>query len=475
MQLRFLGAAREVTGSCFLLETGTARILIDCGLIQGSAKDEARNREPFGFDPGQIDAVVLSHAHLDHSGRLPLLIKSGYRGAIHTQRATRDLCRIMLKDSGFLQEKDAQWENTKRERKGLPAIEPLYTVDDAQACMRYFKAQDYGVERHIAPGVCLLLHDAGHILGSAIVELRVQTDAGERRLVFSGDLGHLGAPILRDPAHLTQADLVVMESTYGDRNHRDWESTWQELGEVLRSAREARGNILIPAFAVGRTQELLYVFQQRYREWGLDGWNIFLDSPMAIAATEVYARHWPLYDQEATQARRDNGGAFEVPNLHFSRTSNQSMAINRIRSGAIVIAGSGMCTGGRIKHHFKHNLWRNDCHVVIVGFQALGTLGRALVDGATRVRLWGETIRVGAKIHTIGGLSAHADQHGLLDWYGHFAHRPPVALVHGEDRAMAALGDALTERGVSVVQPKAGEVLKLDGPILARKATTSAV
>lgn len=462
MQLRFLGAAREVTGSCFLLETGQARVLIDCGLIQGSPQDEARNRDPFAFDPARLDAVVLTHAHLDHSGRIPLLIKAGYRGDIHTHRATRDLCRIMLKDSGYLQEKDAQWENTKRERKGLRRIEPLYTVADAQASMRYFKALDYGAEKRIAPGITLCLHDAGHILGSAIAELRVQTPDGERRLVFSGDLGHRGAPILRDPARLSEADLVVMESTYGDRDHRDWASTWQELGDVLQTALAGRGNVLIPSFAVGRTQELLYAFQQHYEEWGLAGWNIFLDSPMAIEATEVYARHWALYDAEAARAHRGNGGLFNLPNLRMSRTPNQSMAINRIRSGAIVIAGSGMCTGGRIKHHFKHNLWRNDCHVLIVGFQARGTLGRALVDGAKRVRLWGETIRVGAHIHTIGGLSAHAGQSGLLDWYGGFEHRPPVALVHGEEDAIATLGKLLRERGTRVTEPRAADVLKID-------------
>lgn len=461
MQIRFLGAAREVTGSCFLLETGRARVLIDCGLIQGSPKDEARNRDPFAFEAGGLDAVVLTHAHLDHSGRLPLLIKAGYNGHIHTHRATRDLCRIMLKDSGHLQEKDAQWENTKRQRKGLRAVEPLYTIADAQATMRYFKVHDYDQEQRIAPGVWLRLHDAGHILGSAIAELRVQTDDGERRLVFSGDLGHRGAPILRDPATLTDADLVVMESTYGDRNHRDWASTWQELGEVLRSAREGRGNILIPAFAVGRTQELLYAFQQHYREWGLEAWRIFVDSPMAIEATEVYAKHWELYDAEAARAHRGNGDTFSLPNLYLSHTPKQSMAINQIRAGAIVIAGSGMCTGGRIKHHFKHNLWRSDCHVIMVGFQAEGTLGRSLVDGARHVRLWGETIRVGAKIHTIGGLSAHADQSGLLDWYAHFAHRPPVALVHGEEDAIATLGEALRERGVAVTQPRHGEAITI--------------
>ncbi len=461
MQLRFLGAAREVTGSCFLLETDRAKVLIDCGLIQGNPADEARNRDPFPFVVGDIDAVVLTHAHLDHSGRIPLLIKSGYGRHIYTQRATRDLCRIMLKDSGHLQEKDAEWENRKRERKGLRKVEALYTVADAQASMRYFRAMDYGVEQRIAPGVWLRLHDAGHILGSAIAELRVQDDRGERVLVFSGDLGHSGAPILRDPALVQRADLVVMESTYGDRCHRSWESTWDELHGVLREAREARGNILIPSFAVGRTQLLLYVLKQHYEDWGLQGWQMFVDSPMAIEATEVYAWHWRLYDKEAAQARSQNGDPFSPPDLHLSRTPNQSMAINKIRSGALIIAGSGMCTGGRIKHHLKHNLWRNDCHVIIVGFQAQGTLGRALVDGARHVRLWGETIRVGAKIHTVGGLSAHADQGELLRWYEGFDGRPPVALVHGEEDAMRILGDVLHERGAKVSRPRRGEVLKI--------------
>lgn len=461
MQLRFLGAAREVTGSCFLLETDRAKVLIDCGLIQGNPADEARNRDPFPFAVGDIDAVVLTHAHLDHSGRIPLLIKSGYGRHIYTQRATRDLCRIMLKDSGHLQEKDAEWENRKRERKGLRKVEALYTVADAQASMRYFRAMDYGVEQRIAPGVWLRLHDAGHILGSAIAELRVQDDRGERVLVFSGDLGHSGAPILRDPALVQRADLVVMESTYGDRCHRSWESTWDELHGVLREAREARGNILIPSFAVGRTQLLLYVLKQHYEDWGLQGWQMFVDSPMAIEATEVYAWHWRLYDKEAAQARSQNGDPFSPPDLHLSRTPNQSMAINKIRSGALIIAGSGMCTGGRIKHHLKHNLWRNDCHVIIVGFQAQGTLGRALVDGARHVRLWGETIRVGAKIHTVGGLSAHADQGELLRWYEGFDGRPPVVLVHGEEDAMRILGDVLHERGAKVSRPRRGEVLKI--------------
>ncbi|MEJ2645317.1 MAG: MBL fold metallo-hydrolase [Gammaproteobacteria bacterium] len=461
MKLRFLGAAREVTGSCYLIEANGRRLLVDCGLVQGSAADERRNRDPFPFSPSGIDAVVLTHAHLDHSGRIPLLIKHGYSGPVYTQRATRDLCRIMLKDAGHLNEKDAEWENRKRRRKGLEPVEPLYTLREAQQSMGAFKAMDYDAPREILPGFKVCLRDAGHILGSAIVELQVREGGVERKLVFSGDLGHRNAPILRDPTPVADADLVILESTYGDRRHRSWEATWAEMGEILNHARSTAGNILIPAFAVGRSQELLYMLRENYQEWGVDAWTVFLDSPMAIEATEVYARHWNLYDREAARAHRDDGNPFQLPNLHFSRTANQSMAINRIESGALVIAGSGMCTGGRIKHHFKHNLWRRSTHVIMVGFQARGTLGRALVDGAQHVRLWGETIRVAATVHTVGGLSAHADQQGLVHWYSQFRDRPPVALVHGEPDAMDTLARCLHPIAARVHLPERGDGLDL--------------
>ena len=461
MKLRFLGAAREVTGSCYLIEANERRLLVDCGLVQGSAADERRNRDPFPFSPAGIDAVVLTHAHLDHSGRIPLLIKHGYSGPVYTQRATRDLCRIMLKDAGHLNEKDAEWENRKRRRKGLEPVEPLYTLREAQQSMGAFKAMDYDAPREILPGFKVCLRDAGHILGSAIVELQVREGGVERKLVFSGDLGHRNAPILRDPTPVADADLVILESTYGDRQHRSWEATWAEMGEILNQARSTAGNILIPAFAVGRSQELLYMLRENYQEWGVDAWAVFLDSPMAIEATEVYARHWNLYDREAARARRDDGNPFQLPNLHFSRTANQSMAINRIESGALVIAGSGMCTGGRIKHHFKHNLWRRSTHVIMVGFQARGTLGRALVDGAQHVRLWGETIRVTATVHTVSGLSAHADQQGLVHWYSQFRDRPPVALVHGEPDAMDTLAQCLRPIAARVHLPERGDGLDL--------------
>ncbi|WP_031435619.1 MBL fold metallo-hydrolase RNA specificity domain-containing protein [Methylomarinum vadi] len=462
MQIEFLGATREVTGSCYLIHVGEYRLLVECGLIQGSSDHERHNRDPFRFDPEAIDAVVLTHAHIDHSGRLPLLIKRGYSGKIYTHRATVDLCKIMLEDSGYLNEKEVQWENKKRERKGLELLEPLYTRNEAREAHQHFRSLDYDEAQEILPGVRLTLHDAGHILGSAIAELELTEGNKTRKIVFSGDLGHRGAPILRDPKPIRHADLVVMESTYGDRLHRNWDETWQEMGEIISNARSGKGNILIPAFAVGRTQELLYVFKQNFKEWEIDDWEVFLDSPMAIEATDVYFRHAKVYDKRAKQVYQQSGNPFMLPNLHRSQRSEDSMKINQIQSGAIIIAGSGMCTGGRIKHHFKHNIWRQDAHVLIVGFQASGTLGRALVDGAQQISLWGETIQVKAQIHTIGGLSAHADQQGLLDWYGHFENRPRVVLVHGEPEAMDVLAQRLQDKYQSdVVKPNFQQKLAL--------------
>lgn len=465
MHIQFHGAAGEVTGSCHLVTVGAHRILLDCGMVQGSRKAEVRNSEQFAFDPASLDAVILSHSHIDHSGRLPFLVKSGFKGPIYTQKASRDLCRIMLKDSAYLNEKETEWENRKRERKGLKLIEPLYTVQDAQAAMLQFKGIAYGEKKKIVPGITLRLSDAGHILGSSIVELWLEEKGVQRKIVFSGDLGTPDRPILHDPTYIEDADLVLMESTYGDRLHRSAEETLKEVNEIVTQTKKARGNILIPAFAVGRTQRILYEFAKHHNDWDLNQWQIFLDSPMAIEATEVYTRHTELYDAESAELWRKNKRQHLLPNLHFSRTANQSMQINRIRSGAIIIAGSGMCTGGRIKHHLKHNVWRNDCHIVIVGYQAQGTLGRLLVDGAKHIRLWGETLRVQANVHTVGGLSAHADQAGLMDWYGHFKSRPPLVLVHGEVDSIQALSERIkTDLNASVHKAQRGEQIDLLQP-----------
>ena len=457
MKLTFLGAAGAVTGSCYLLQTSRHTLLLECGQVQGSAAEEALNRLPLPVPPDSIDAVVLSHAHIDHSGRLPLLHREGYDGPIYTHEATRALCGVMLRDSAYLHEKDADWENRKRRRKGLPLVKPLYTQADAERVMGQFVGLDYLERKEILPGIEVRLNDAGHILGSAIVEMWLEDQGQSRKLVFSGDLGSASAPVMNDPTVITGADLVMLESTYGDRNHRSFESTLDELRTIFKSAADSGGNVLIPAFAVGRTQDLLFLMAEHYGEWRLDRWQVFLDSPMGIEATGIYSQFRRLYRAELF---RDGQHWPVLPNFGVTASSGESMSLNRIESGAIIIAGSGMCTGGRIRHHLKHNVWRSECHVIVIGYQAQGTLGRRLVDGAPRIRLWQETIQVNARIHTVGGLSAHADQAGLLDWYGNFTARPPLYLVHGEEKARLALTDQLQKRyGVEAHRPKLGEVV----------------
>lgn len=462
MELLSCGATEEVTGSCHLLKVGGKQVLIDCGLIQGRQKDEDRNRQPFPFDPASLDAVVLSHAHIDHSGRLPLLIKNGFQGPIYTHSASADLCDTLLKDSAYLNFKNTQWVNKRRARKGKKPLQPLYEMQDAERALGQFETLEYGVEQEIVPGVSIRLSDAGHIVGSAVVELFLSENGVDRKLVFSGDLGHRGTAILRDFTMIDDADLVLMESTYGGRLHRPWADTWEEIHGIAEDIQKRRGNVLIPAFSVGRTQNILYVFARNYEKWKLNRWQMFLDSPMAIEATNIYLRHHRLYDPEAAKFWREKGSRLGMPNLKFSRSSQDSMQINKIDSGAIIIAGSGMMTGGRIKHHLKHNIWRSDCHLIITGYQAGGSLGRQIVEGAKNIRLWGERIRVKAKIHTIGGLSGHTDQKGLIEWYSNFKGRPPVFLVHGEADTMRVLQDKLkADLNAPAHIAKAGETIDL--------------
>lgn len=459
LRLTFLGATERVTGSLYLIQADQRSILLECGLIQGSRKEEKHNADPIPVDLAKVDAVVLSHAHIDHSGRVPLLIKNGYRGPVFAQHATRALCATMLPDSGYLNEKDAEWENKRRESRNEPLITPLYTRADAEESLTQFHGVAYGEWVKVTPSLRFRYHDAGHILGSAIVEIVYEHQAERKRIVFSGDLGYRDAPVMDPPAAVEDADLVLLESTYGDRLHRSHDETIEELGEVLRNANANGGNVLIPAFAVGRTQDLLYLMSKHQKDWRMDRWRVFLDSPMAIEATETYSRYRDLYGVELFA---DGSSQPLLPNFAATRSTVESMSINSVRAGAIVIAGSGMCTGGRIHHHLKNNIWRPECHLIICGFQAYGTLGRRLVDGVDKIKLWGDHYPVRAAVHTIGGLSAHADQQDLCDWYGRFKGAPSVYLIHGEPEPQRALSATLQQRFDAKVHiPRYGETVEL--------------
>ncbi len=408
--LTFLGAAQEVTGSCYLLETlDGVKVLLECGMRQGRREADNGNRAPFPFDPASIDAVVISHAHLDHSGLLPRLAAEGFKGPIFATEATCELLELMLLDSAHIQEKDAEWENRWRNRIGKPSIKPLYTQADTERALKLRRPISLGSTVAVARGVRVTFHNAGHILGSSIVEVQFHDQVQPRRLVFSGDLGNTCSPLMRAPSPLSRADVVMLESTYGDRDHRDSNETLEELAAILEQAHRDGGNVLIPSFAVGRTQDLLYYLGRFYQEGRLPQQAVFLDSPMAARANGIYLRHSNEFDDRDREYIRGTGTTrLEewLPVLRVTRSADESMAINRIKSGAVIIAGSGMCTGGRIVHHFKHNLWRPECHVVFPGFQARGTLGRNIVDGASAVRVFHQRIAVKAQIHTLGGFSA---------------------------------------------------------------------
>ena len=459
-RITFYGAARQVTGSCYLIETEQHRLLLECGMRQGEDEEESEagpGERILPFDPGSIDAVILSHAHLDHTGMTPLLVREGYRGPIYMTATTCELLPIMHKDSAFLLMRDVEWINKRRQRAGKPPFEPLYTLEDVERELELCEGMHYEEKRTILPGVELRYRDAGHILGSAIVELWFDG----RKLVFSGDLGNSHSPLLEDPAVIGSADILLLESTYGDRNHRSHEETMREFREALDEAIDDGGNVLIPAFAVGRTQDILFHLGEMFQEGRLKQNQVFLDSPMGTSVSEVYEQNLHLFNEDNPRFRKKMTHTWEqwLPVLRFTRETEESMALNRIESGAIIIAGSGMCTGGRIRHHLKHNLWKRKTHVLIVGYQAFGTLGRKLVDGAKRVRILGQEIAVNARIHTLGGFSAHAGQDQLVTWAKHFRKpRPRLFLVHGEPESMEALQSRLAhELHWEAVMPEEGE------------------
>ncbi|MDN5325849.1 MAG: metallo-beta-lactamase family protein [Moorella sp. (in: firmicutes)] len=456
IKLQFCGAAGTVTGSCYLLDTGRHRLLIDCGLFQGSKAIKERNYGPFPFNPGAIDALILTHAHIDHCGLIPKLYLQGFKGPVFTTPVTAELARVLLPDSGHIQEMEVERKNRKNKRAGLPLLTPIYTAAQAAACLDFFRPLDYREEQEILPGVRLRLQDAGHILGSAIVELWVQDAAGEIKITFSGDLGNPGQPIVNDPTPIESTDYLVIESTYGNRRHNIQGDKIELLKGVILATMKKGGNLIIPAFAVERTQDLLYALNIIMQQGAVKVDNIYLDSPLAVAATEIFCRHQDYFDAE-TKDLSQNGSAcpFYLPGMHLCRTAEESMAINKIHGGAIIISASGMADAGRIKHHLKHNLWRPEATVLLVGYQAAGTLGRRLLEGEKRVRIHGEEIAVQADIVSIDGFSAHADQAGLLNWVKSFRQPPrKVFVTHGEKEAAEDFARLLTnELGLATEVP----------------------
>ncbi|MAR92262.1 MAG: MBL fold metallo-hydrolase [Pseudomonadota bacterium] len=459
-KLTFWGAAREVTGSCHLIESEGVRLLLDCGMHQGGHQSERRNGEPFPFEPKQLDAVVLSHGHLDHSGLLPRLFKTGYKGPVYCTEATRNLLAIMLEDAAGIHLRDVEWENKRRKRAGKPEIEPWYDMEDVLHVLEHCVGLPYHETHTINGHVKLQFHDAGHIIGSAIVDLLIKEHGHSKKLVFSGDLGNADAVLMRDPEILENADLVLMEGTYGDRDHRTLDNTLDELSKALTQASADKGNVLIPAFAVGRTQEMLFHLGVLYKQGRVPQQRIFLDSPMGIEVTRLYTEYMDLLDPDdlkKVSAKLGDDPKSYLPMLTLTESTEDSMAINRIKDGAIIIAGSGMCNGGRIRHHLKHNIWREECHLVFPGFQAQGTLGRQIVEGNRHVKFFGQDFIVRAKVHTLGGFSAHAGQTQLLDWISHFKSRFRLYLVHGEPEALETLQQTLQHKlGINAEIPAEG-------------------
>ena len=464
MKLSFFGADQCVTGSCHCLEVNGKRILVDCGLQQG--RDEVSNAE-FPFAANSIDCVLVTHAHIDHSGRIPMLIKQGFQGRILTTRLTADLLDIMLLDSAHIQEQDAEWKNRKGERSGAPRVEPLYTIEDASRVREFMTTCEYGEKIDLCEGVTVEFVDAGHLLGSASIIVDAEENGVTKRLVFSGDLGNINQPIIRDPVHIYGADYVVMESTYGDRNHTEVWSYTDDLARIIDETIGRGGNVVIPSFAVGRTQELLY-FIREIKDAGLVKSNpdfpVYIDSPLAKKATTIFTGDLRGYlDEEALELVQDGTHMFNFTNLRMTETSEESKLLNMDSTPKVIISASGMCDAGRIRHHLKHNLWRKESSVVFVGYQGEGTLGRTLLEGAKSVKLFGEEIAVNAQIVNFKGLSSHADRDHLLAWIQNFKAPKPqhVFVVHGDREVAPFFAQSITNLGFTAHAPQYTEVYDL--------------
>ena len=464
MKLTFVGAAHEVTGSCHLLQAAGKNILIDCGMEQGPDL-----YENFGLPipENEVDYVLLTHAHIDHSGMLPKLVKNGFKGEIVTTFATADLCNIMLRDSAHIQEFEAEWRNRKGRRAGQPEFEPVYVMQDALDAIELFAPCDYGVRIQLCEGIDIRFTDIGHLLGSASIEVWITEDGISKKIVFSGDIGNFNKPLIRDPIYTKEADYAVMESTYGDRFHQKGKNHISELVRIVQETLDRGGNVVIPAFAVGRTQELLYYFRQiksQHLIHGHDNFEVYVDSPLAVEATHVFKENQAeCYDEETRELVEEGINPIAFPGLKLSVTSDESININFDAKPKVIISASGMCDAGRIRHHLKHNLWRKECTVIFAGYQAVGTIGRALVDGAKEVKLFGESIDVEAHIEILHDISGHADQNGLLTWALAFEKKPQqFFVVHGNDDVCDRFAELLTEKtGVPAKAPFSGSEFDL--------------
>jgi metallo-beta-lactamase family protein len=463
MKIHFHGAAGDVTGSAYHLVTKNASILVDCGFFQGRKEESAKNRRKVELEGGRLDAVLLTHGHLDHIGRLPLLTRKGYKGPVYATRPTIDIATLILKDALSLQKQDLKRENLRRARARLPPLEPLFEEPDVRKLRPLVKPVKYNQPLTVAPGIEARFVDAGHVIGSASIELTVTENGDRKVVVFSGDLGPRGAPLLNDPQPFNKADVVIMESTYGDRNHRSLHDTAIEGREIIKTAIANKAKVLVPVFAVGRTQLLLYLLAGAFKRKTLPRFPIFLDSPMAIEATRIYSRNDELFDSEALEMVESGELRKNLRGAQPCATPAESRALNDVKGPCLIMAGSGMCNGGRIMHHLRHNLPAPETAVLIVGFQSQGTLGRKLVDGAESVMIFGDEVPVHASVHTMGGFSAHADQTDLLHWFSVVAPSRPLTIIsHGEDRAREALSNLIHSRfGLKPERPMLGDVIEL--------------
>lgn len=465
MKLNFLGATHTVTGSCYLVETDGHKLLVDCGMFQGSRRIRELNYEDFHFNPADIDCVLLTHAHVDHCGLVPKLCNQGFKGPVYATKVTCELANIMLPDSAHIQESDAEIMTRKGQRSGDEPVRPLYTVDDAMDALKHFSVVPYEERMQVFDNLEVVYHDAGHIMGSAIIEMYVTEGGKTTKLVFSGDLGQPDQPIIKDPTVVKGADYLIIESTYGDRLHQIYDKE-EALAEIVNDTMDRGGNLIIPSFAVGRTQTLLYYLYKLWKAGRIDDVPIIIDSPLAIAATRIFVKNTQEFDEEAMELLNNGGKLPQMPQLRVCETADESKALNSSESSAIILSASGMADAGRILHHLKHNLWRPESTVLFVGYQAEGSLGRRLVDGIKRVKVMGEEIVVKAKIQRMDGFSAHADSSQILEWMSHLQEPKParVFIVHGEAPAAESLKEQIEKRFQEEVYiPFLGDEAKIDG------------